>query len=87
MSGVTIDPPCFMNFINFDKASNDKVMIGSTSNVKFLLQLIIISQKAVIRALTVIHCPAEPNPIFPLPILVKVKKIRTTFPSQACVET
>jgi len=52
-----------MNFINFDKASNDKVMIGSTPNVKLLLQLIIISQKAVIMALTIIHCPAEPNPI------------------------
>jgi len=40
-----------------DKPSKDNVTTGSTSGVKFLLQLP--GQKAVMQALSIIDCPAE----------------------------
>jgi len=54
----------------------DKVMTGSTSDVKILLQLIT-SQMVVMQALTITDCFAEPHL---LPVLLKIKKMLAKRP-------
>jgi len=44
----------------------------------------ITTQKAVMQALSIIDCPAEPHL---LPVLVKVKKILAKRPSHSCAQT
>jgi len=69
-------------FHMLNKASKDKFMTGSTSDVKKFA--LITSQKAEMQALSIINCAVEPHL---LPILVKVKKILPKRPIYACIET
>jgi len=65
-----------------DKACKDKVMTVGISDVHIFTS--VTSQKAVMRALGIIDCLAEPHLV---PVLVKIMKILAKRPSRTFLET